>query len=182
MPCSRSIPPLLYGEQAKPAYDFTVPSTRKCPRACPAWGWGQSVGVQSSPKNISASRESQLRRSTFHGLRLRGEIRSEGITDGSTCGKTAEATHQPDETVARSTEAHTLHRSEARSRGSVASTVGRVQRFTDAIAQASPSGRLQPSNRHTVKPARNSCIRCKLDAPVTIRPLIPTPAQPVSHI
>ena len=72
------------------------------PPACPAWGWGQSVGVQSSPKNISASRESQLRRSTLHGLRLRGEIRSEGITDG----KTAEATHQPDETVARSTEAH----------------------------------------------------------------------------
>ena len=31
---------------------------------------------------------------------------------------------------------HTLHRSEARSRGSVASTVGRVQRFKGSIAQA----------------------------------------------
>src|SRR5262249_5846716 len=35
---------------------------------------------------------------------------------------------------------HTLQRSEARSRGSVASTVGRVQRFQDSIAQA----RFQP--------------------------------------
>ena len=135
-------------------------------------GGGVKVLVSSRRRKTSVLRvRANCGGRTLHGLRLRGEIRSEGITDGSTCGKTAEATHQPDETVARSTEAHTLHRSEARSRGSVASTVGRVQRFTDAIAQASPSGRLQPSNRHTVKPARNSCIRCKLDAPVTIRPL-----------
>ena len=36
--------------------------------------------------------------------------------------------------------AHTLQRSEARSRGSVASTVGRVQRFKDSIAQARFTG------------------------------------------
>ena len=35
---------------------------------------------------------------------------------------------------------HTLQRSEARSRGSVASTVGRVQRFKDSIAQARFTG------------------------------------------
>src|SRR5215467_7501834 len=44
---------------------------------------------------------------------------------------------------------HTLQRSEARSRGSVASTVGRVQRFKDSIAQA----RFQSCEPHTLKAA-----------------------------
>ena len=40
------------------------------------------------------------------------------------------------------------------------------------------------SNRPTVTPLSrgNSCIRCKLDAPVTIRPPMPTPVQRVSPI
>ena len=49
---------------------------------------------------------------------------------------------------------HTLQRSEARSRGSVASTVGRVQRFQDSISQA----RFQPCEPHTLKAAPAAAI------------------------
>ena len=41
--------------------------------------------------------------------------------------------------------------------------------------------RLRPFNRHTLEPAA-AASRCKLDASVTIRPLIPTPIQQVSLI
>src|SRR5215831_549380 len=49
---------------------------------------------------------------------------------------------------------HTLQRLEAPSRGSVASTVGRVQRFQDSIAQA----RFQPCEPHTLKAAPAAAI------------------------
>ena len=49
---------------------------------------------------------------------------------------------------------HTLQRSEARSRGSVASTVGRVQRFKGSIAQA----RFQSCEPHTLKAAPAAAI------------------------
>ena len=44
------------------------------PRPVQRGGGVKVSGVQSSPKNISASRESRLRRSTFHGLRLRAKF------------------------------------------------------------------------------------------------------------
>jgi hypothetical protein len=66
---------------------------------------------------------------------------------------------------------HTLQRSEARSRGSVASTVGRVQRFKGSIARReAPSGvdaKICPcalklasnrANRHTLKAAPAAAI------------------------
>jgi hypothetical protein len=60
----------------------------------------------------------------------------------------------------------TLQRSQARSQGSVASTVGRVQRFNDAIAQRSSPG--LASNRSTVKPlsrCTTPASRCKPSHP-----------------
>jgi hypothetical protein len=61
--------------------------------------------------------------------------------------------------------------------GSVASTVGRVQRFKDAIAErSSPGLALTRANRHTVEHSA-AAPAGENDASVTIRPPIPTPAQ-----
>jgi hypothetical protein len=62
-----------------------------------------------------------------------------------------------------------------------AGTVGRCNGLTTRSLSLAewPSPTVQPSNPYAV---RNSCIRCKLDASVTIRPPLPSPVQQVSPI
>ena len=63
----------------------------------------------------------------------------------------------------------------------VAGTVGRCNGLRVRSLNDPHDAGLRPFNRHILEP-RNSCIRCKLDASVTIRPPIPTPVQRVSPI
>src|SRR6516225_3013995 len=105
---------------------------------------------------------------------------------------------------------HTLQRSEARSRGSVASTVGWVQRFKGLDRSSSlptvrtviPLRRLPPRRSWFQSPVprvkrrkrRNgfrqssadwetaaACVKMQTESSVLIRPLIATPAQVVSR-
>ena len=104
---------------------------------------------------------------------------------------------------------HTLQRSEARSRGSVASTVGRVQRFgldrsssLPTVRTVIPLRRLPPRRSWFQSPVprvkrrkrRNgfrqsgadwetaaACVKMETESSVLIRPLIATPAQGVSR-
>ena len=89
------------------------------PPACPAWGWVKMVRTPLDPKRVQCFTPADVASS------LRNSA-SQCIISRINC-----STIRP---------RHTLQRSEARSRGSVASTVGRVQRFQDSIAQA----RFQP--------------------------------------
>jgi hypothetical protein len=88
------------------------------PPACPAWG-----GVELARCPVVANR-----RQCFT-LELTTEVASSRRNSPSYCiiCRINCSTIRP---------RRTLQRSEARSRGSVASTVGRVQRFKDSIAQA----------------------------------------------
>jgi hypothetical protein len=106
--------------------------------------------AQLDPTAVSAWHKSRLRRSPLHGetrrprrsLHLLHRYRlclsllvlflNRGPESLSMWGGGGRNYSRADETVARPR--HTLQLSEARSRGSVASTVGRVQRFNDAIA------------------------------------------------
>src|SRR5262249_38408082 len=72
--------------------------------------------------------------------RIRGELNHHSFALARFFSKLLEPTDRP---------RRTLQRLEARSRGSVASTVGRVQRFQDSIAQA----RSNRASRHTLKAA-----------------------------
>jgi hypothetical protein len=86
---------------------------------------------------------------------------------------------------------HTLQRSEARSRESVVSTVGRVQRFKDSIAQAriqSPVPRVKRRKRRNGFRQSGAdwetaaaCVKMETESSVLIRPLIATPAQGVGR-
>src|SRR6478752_10329953 len=100
-----------------PARGAGVCCAAKCPPACPSWGWGR---IRSEPPSV---------------LRVKGDCGGRLFT-----AKLAVVVHNVLHQLLDDRPRHTLQRSEARSRGSVASTVGRVQRFTDSIAQA----RFQP--------------------------------------
>ena len=166
-----------------------TPCITNDPPACPAWGWVKMVRTPLDPKRVQCFTPADVASS------LRNSA-SQCIISRINC-----STIRP---------RHTLQRSEARSRGSVASTVGWVQRFKGLDRSSSlptvrtviPLRRLPPRRSWFQSPVprmkrrkrRNgfrqsgadwetaaAFVKMETEASVLIRPLIATPAQGISR-